>query len=144
VTVAPPQTTIQHAAESLERGEYWRWRAEVLRVIDGDTVEVDLDLGLGLRLAPVANASLCHVRFLGYDAPESSRPDGEQATVTLGRILYPDAETIQPRCYVNSAALDKYGRILGTIDLPDGRSVIDEMVAAGWLRPYNGRGPKPW
>jgi micrococcal nuclease len=136
-------TLIEHAQTNLERGQYWRWRADVVRVLDGDTVEIEIDLGLGIRLAPVPNVALCHVRFLGYDAPELGTDAGNQAAEAL-RNLMPGAWEVHETVYVNSAALDKYGRILGTIDLPDGRSVIDEMVELGWLRPYNGRGPKPW
>jgi endonuclease YncB( thermonuclease family) len=137
-------TLEERAVENLDHGQYWRWRASVRRVIDGDTVDCALDLGLGITLTPTPNVTLCHVRFAGYDAPEASSEEGRLAITALGKILYPDAQTVAPRVFVNSAALDKYGRILGTIDLLDGRSVIDEMVGFGWLRPYNGRGPKPW
>jgi endonuclease YncB( thermonuclease family) len=132
---------VERALGNRARGAYWRWRATILRVLDGDTVEVELDLGLGITVTPVPNVSLCHVRFLGYDAPELATDDGQRARAALGAILPP--LQLEP-VFVNSAALDEYGRILGTIDLPDGRSVIDEMVKLGWLRPYNGRGVKPW
>lgn len=128
---------------NLARGDYWRLRASVVRVLDGDTIEVTLDLGYGLELRPVPRVYVTHVRFLGYDAPELTHQDGERARTALAELLYPD-EQMSPRVWVKSAALDGRGRTLGYVELIDGRSVIDEMVKMGWLRPYDGRGPRPW
>ena len=43
----------------------WTYRAKVIRVIDGDTVDVDIDLGFGIWQKNE------RVRIMGIDTPES-------------------------------------------------------------------------
>ena len=43
----------------------WTYRAKVIRVIDGDTVDVDVDLGFGIWQKNE------RVRIMGIDTPES-------------------------------------------------------------------------
>lgn len=50
----------------------FRYRAEVLRVIDGDTVEADVDLGLHVHVT-------LHLRLAGYNAPEMHGPNRQAA-----------------------------------------------------------------
>ena len=44
----------------------YEYRARVIKVIDGDTVDVDIDLGFGVWLKDE------RVRIMGIDTPESS------------------------------------------------------------------------
>ena len=43
----------------------WTYRAKVIRVVDGDTVDVDIDLGFGIWQKNE------RVRIMGIDTPES-------------------------------------------------------------------------
>jgi endonuclease YncB( thermonuclease family) len=134
---------IRKARAALTVSDYWRVRATILRIIDGDTLGLMLDLGWGIRVEPVEYVYVTHLRFLGYDAPEHNTEDGQKAITWLGEFLSPYGE--DPLCWVVSAALDGRGRILGSLTmLDDGTDVIERMREAGWLRPYTGRGPKPW
>ena len=45
----------------------YQYRAKILKVLDGDTVEIDLDLGFNIMLANQK------VRLAGIDTPESDR-----------------------------------------------------------------------
>lgn len=51
----------------------YTYRATLVRVIDGDTYVLDLDLGFDIH-------AHVPVRLLGWDAPEHNTPDGVRAT----------------------------------------------------------------
>lgn len=110
------------------------YRAILRSVYDGDTVTLDIDLGfhnwmLGRK-----------VRLSGYDAPEMRGAEREAGTVIRdvlrdicpvgGEIIF-ESEADKP---------DKYGRLLGRLNLPDGRvanDVIAEMLRVGKTQERN-------
>ena len=47
----------------------YEYRCKILRVIDGDTVDVDIDLGFGVWMLKE------RVRLFGFDTPESRTRD---------------------------------------------------------------------
>ena len=47
----------------------YEYRAKVVKVVDGDTVDVDIDLGFGIVLSDE------RVRIMGIDTPESRTRD---------------------------------------------------------------------
>jgi micrococcal nuclease len=82
------------------------YTAEVVSVYDGDTVVVDIHLGLDVVL--VAQ----RIRLLGINAPEvrgESRPEGLKAKDYLASLLAGYPYCLQ----VNMCDRDKYGRWLG-------------------------------
>ena len=119
-----------------EQSTLYKW--EVVRIIDGDTVEVN-----ALWLPPELGKTIS-IRLHGVDAPESSwraqcdaeRTQGRLATAALARLLVPRAE-------VKVVGWDKYGsRILGDF-VVDGKSVRDTLLEQGHVQLYLGAGPKP-
>ena len=50
----------------------YEYRVNILRVVDGDTVDVDIDLGFGVWMHKE------RVRLYGIDTPESSTRDLEE------------------------------------------------------------------
>ena len=91
----------------------WTYRAKVIRVVDGDTVDVDIDLGFGIWQK---NES---VRIMGIDTPESRTRDkiekkfGLASKAMLKRILGKDTVL---KTTINKKGVDmkgKFGRILG-------------------------------
>ncbi len=105
----------------------YTYRTTVKRVVDGDTVELTIDVGFQIRLDRM-------VRLRGINAPEvhgETKARGEQAAaylfgLTVGRPLV--VQTILDRD-------DKYGRILGV--LYDGETNVNaRMVADGHAVPY--------
>lgn len=100
----------------------WRVPATVVRVVDGDTITLDLDLGWYLTLRRSC-------RIVGINAPERNTALGPAATAFLAELLPVGTEVI-----FTSTKLDKYGRPLGRI----AHGVIDvseEMIRAGWAVP---------
>lgn len=105
----------------------WTVPGEVLRVVDGDTVRIRLDLGWS-----VFTDKNC--RILGVNAPEVSTPAGRQAR-TWAQAQLPAGMAVT---YV-SHALDKYGRPLGHLLYgPDGADYGSALLAAGYAVVYAG------
>jgi len=112
-------------------GEYLVYPTEVMRVVDGDTIDLRFKIWPDL----IKDA---RVRLLGIDAPEvrgESRPSGLQATEYLKSRL--DGAQV----YIKTdGAPDKYGRLLGIIliDAVEGKIDINkEMLEKGIVQPYN-------
>lgn len=120
----------------------WIVPARIVSVYDGDTLTVNADLerrvtDLGWHLTLEQRiTSLIHVRLAHINAPELGTPGGLEARDFLRTLFDPKAELI-----LNSHSLDKYGRTLGTITLPDGRDVSQVMLDSGHAVPYEG-GPR--
>ena len=109
--------------------------AKIRRVIDGDTVDMTIDLGFRVSVNVRA-------RLFGLDAPEITGPTahkGKAAAAWLSeRLATRPAWTI--KTYKQDSA-DKYGRYLVLItDQPAAdefdRTINAEMIAAGYATPY--------
>ena len=116
----------------------YEYRCKILKVIDGDTVDVDIDLGFGLWLRDE------RVRIMGIDTPESRTRDkvekvfGLAAKERLKELL---GETTILKTEVNKDGEDmkgKFGRILGDFVSEDGRMVTDIMIQEGHCVAYFG------
>lgn len=97
------------------------YESEVIRVVDGDTIRAEIDLGIGLVLA---NES---IRLHGIDAPEKSA--GRDGTIWL------DHQIGAKEILVQIHGRDKFGRLLGTIWF-EGRNINKELVENGFAVPY--------
>tara|TARA_R100001163_G_C5022196_1_gene164707 strand:+ start:180 stop:548 length:369 start_codon:yes stop_codon:yes gene_type:complete len=87
----------------------YRYNAKLLRVVDGDTIDVMIDLGFDIQIKK-------RVRFLGINAPESRTRDLEEKKRGLAakervKCILAENETFE----VHSEELGKYGRVLGSI-----------------------------
>ena len=91
----------------------WEYRAKVKRVIDGDTVDVDVDLGFGIW------QNNERVRIMGIDTPESrtrnkiEKKFGLAAKERLKSLL---GKTTVLQTTINKKGVDmkgKFGRVLG-------------------------------
>ena len=107
--------------------------AEILRVIDGDTILVEA------RPWPQQRVEV-YVRIRGIDAPElkskcgSVRQAGGNARQAL-EALTQASGTIQ---LVNITGDKYFGRIVADVVLPDGRSAGSDLLLAGLVQPYDG------
>ena len=106
----------------------YTYKAHVLRTIDGDTCELDVDLGFSIHVRQ-------HVRLLGINAPEHDTAEGKKAAAYLSGMIPNGVELTVETVRDKS---EKYGRTLGKLVLKDGRVVNDEMVKAGLAKPYFG------
>lgn len=110
----------------------------VIKVVDGDTVDVDIDLGFGICLKDE------RVRIMGIDTPESRTSDkveklfGLAAKERLYQLLEHDARLITTEDKSGEDMKGKFGRILGDFRAADGRLVTEIMIAEGHCVPYFG------
>jgi micrococcal nuclease len=102
------------------------------RVIDGDTIVVDIDLGFGIVTSQI-------VRLLDIDAAEIrtlnlvKKEKGLKAKEWLKNELSKEGEWI-----IETKKDDKYGRILGTLYLVGEPVTINEKILNdGFAEPYN-------
>ena len=86
-----------------------RYAVEVTRIVDGDTVDVDIDLGFGMWYKKQ------RVRLMGIDTPESRTRDleekfyGKQSKYFLEKLLK------DKKIQLVSHDKGKFGRILGEL-----------------------------
>ena len=110
----------------------------VVKVVDGDTVDVDIDLGFGICLKDE------RVRIMGIDTPESRTSDrveklfGLAAKERLYSLLEKDAKLITTEDKSGEDMKGKFGRILGDFRAADGRLVTEIMSEEGHCVPYFG------
>lgn len=112
----------------------YEYKVYVTRVVDGDTVDVDIDLGFGVILKKE------RVRIMGIDTPESRTRDkvekkfGLASKARLKEILGKEAVLV---CKEYDAK-GKFGRVLGDFTTNDGRMVTDVLVEEGHAVAYFG------
>ena len=112
----------------------YRYKVEVTRVVDGDTVDVDVDLGFGMVYKKQ------RVRMMGIDTPESRTRDleekfyGKQSKYHLENILKDkDIELL-------SHDKGKFGRILGELFVGSSvYSINQQMIDEYHAVPYFGQ-----
>lgn len=112
-------------------------RADVVRVLDGDTIEISAQVWLGLRLTS-------HVRIRGIDTPEirgecaSEKAMAAQARERLARLAGASISIVH-------IADDKYaGRVIADAAAEDGTDLKAAMLATGLARPYDGGTRGDW
>jgi micrococcal nuclease len=109
---------------------------KVLKIVDGDTIDVDIDLGFDISFTS-------RVRLAGIDTPESRTTNKEEKVLGLEvkdrlKTLISSANTVVIRTEKMNSS-EKYGRILGWLFL-DGaeKSVNEALIADGYAWDYMG------
>jgi micrococcal nuclease len=105
------------------------YNATMVRVVDGDTVELDVDLGFY-----VTHRMRC--RIYGIDAPEVRGKEREEglASKTYLERLCPPGEA----CIIHSFKGRSFNRWVAQIKLPDIRDTNDEAIDIGEQMVLNG------
>ena len=123
----------------------YEYRCKVIRVIDGDTVDVDIDLGFDIIIKGE------RVRIMGIDTPESRTRDkvekkfGLASKARLKELIGGKSGPIL-KTQINKDGEDmkgKFGRILGDFDVYDvvkdaWRPATDMLVEEGHAVAYFG------
>lgn len=119
----------------------FQYQAQVIRIVDGDTIWLDIDLGFRMHME-------IDVRLAGVNTPEtvSYKVGGivDPAAVYVAKWIPPGAT-----CVVDISKPDKYGRWLarimfqpGVVDrmkiLENPRVLNDELIAEGLAKAYSG------
>ena len=121
----------------------YEYKCKINRVVDGDTVDVDIDLGFNIVLTDE------RVRIMGIDTPESRTRDktekvfGLAAKYRLKELL---GKTTILKTQIDKDGDDKkgkFGRILGDFyakggSLEEPRLVTEIMIEEGYCVPYFG------
>jgi len=117
----------------------YEYRVKIVKIVDGDTVDVDIDLGFGVWLKKE------RIRMFGIDTPESRTRDldekkyGLMAKEYITRLLDDEGGIVLK---THKDAEGKYGRILGelwrTTDFAD-TSINDLMIKNHHAVAYHGQ-----
>jgi micrococcal nuclease len=94
----------------------------VVGVIDGDTIDV------------LHNGQAERIRLNGIDCPERGQAFGKKAKQFTSSLVYGKEVNVQ------TLRMDRHGRTVGDVLLPDGTNVSRELVKAGlawWYRQYS-------
>lgn len=121
----------------LKGNKMYTYKAKLVRVIDGDTIDAEIDLGFNVLIRQ-------RIRLYGIDTPEARTRDlvekekGLAAKQRLTEIL--------PKEFVVETVLNKrgkYGRILGILHVEDTdgnkTNVNDQLVNEGHAVKYFGK-----
>lgn len=124
---------------------FW-YGATVLKVVDGDTVDLMVDLGFKIH-------HKIRVRLYGVNTPESRTRDlAEKAMGLKAKSFTEDWLTNHKWVFVNTIPNknDKYGRVLAKIyssdqvNDPKTACLNTDIIQAGYAREYFGVGDKTW
>ena len=113
----------------------YHYRATVVRVVDGDTVDVMLDLGFNVSLKE-------RVRLYGINAPESRTRDKAEKVKGLAAkdfvVGWTEDHADDIFIVTRIDKRGKYGRILGTIMNESGENLNELMIKEGHAVEYLG------
>ena len=115
----------------------YQYKCKIIKVLDGDTVDIDLDLGFKIILANQ------RVRMAGVDTPESRTKDLAEKKLGLEAKEYlkykiKDAKSIKIKTEKMDSS-EKYGRILGWLFIDDQSvSINEQMISDGYAWGYLG------
>jgi len=111
----------------------------VVNVVDGDTVDVDIDLGFGITMRDE------RVRIMGIDTEESRTSDkvedlfGEKAKSRVKELMKDGAKLITTEDKHGEDMKGKFGRILGDFRLPNGKTLTETLIEEHLAVPYHGQ-----
>ena len=111
------------------RALVYEYRCKILRVVDGDTVDVDIDLGFGIWMHKE------RIRLHGIDTPESRTRDLEEKK--YGLLAKQQIESFMPRGSMQTLLTvkdkaGKFGRILGKFLIYD-KKTDRQMTINDWM-----------
>ena len=124
---------------------FW-YGARVLNVVDGDTIDLMIDLGFDIH-------HKIRVRLYGVNTPESRTKDAAEKEMGLkAKSFTKDWLDGHQWVFVNTIPdkNDKYGRILAKIyssdQIGDPKTAClnTDIIQAGFAREYYGVGDKTW
>ena len=118
----------------------YEYKSKILRIVDGDTVDVDIDLGFGIWMHKE------RVRIMGIDTPESRTRDKVEKKFGLAskarlKELMPVGSMQTLHTQIDKSGEDKkgkFGRILGDFMI-DTKFVTDIMINEGYAVKYQGQ-----
>ena len=109
---------------------------KVTKIVDGDTIDVDIDLGFNISFSQ-------RVRLAGIDTPESRTKDAREKALGLEvknkvKVSMESAKKVVIITELPDST-EKYGRILGWVYLDDStKSLNEQLIEEGYAWGYMG------
>ena len=108
----------------------------ILKVVDGDTIDADIDLGFSISLEK-------RIRLAGVDTPESRTTDLKEKAMGLESKEWLKKKVEFAKDIIIKTELpdstEKYGRILGHLFINgEDVSLNNQMIADGYALAYDG------
>ena len=112
--------------------ELYQYKAKVIRIVDGDTLDAEVDLGFGITMTQ-------RFRIENFDAPETYRPksDAENAHGQKAKERATELLVNKDILIKSTKVAGIYGRFGATIWLEDGRSFAEVMINEGFSKLKN-------
>lgn len=109
---------------------------QVTKIVDGDTIDVDVDLGFSISYSQ-------RLRLAGIDTPESRTTDKFEKTLGLESKEYLKTKFKEAKDIIVKTELpdssEKYGRILGWVYVNgNSKSINEQMIEDGYAWSYMG------
>jgi micrococcal nuclease len=110
--------------------ELYNYKATVVKVIDGDTVKLNIDLGFNMSWTTPC-------RLAGVNTDELKAKDivlqesAKGAKTFMEFLLKEGAKVI-----IKSKSLDKYKRPIVILQTENGMNINEELVLKGYAKPY--------
>ena len=115
-----------------ENIQLYQYKAKVIRVVDADTVDADVDVGFGLTMRQ-------RFRVNNFDAPETFRPRNEAEKIHGEKAKERAIELLIDKDILlkSTKVAGIYGRFGADIWLEDGRSFVEVMINEGFEKQKN-------
>ena len=112
----------------------YEYNCTITRVVDGDTVDVDVDLGWDTWRRGE------RIRLYGIDTPECrTRDDEEKAAGLLAKKFVQDALHVGGTYKLETREKGKFGRYLGVIKIAGDLTINTALVTEHLAVPYMGQ-----
>ncbi len=137
IKAEPPSYTPRktNGGQTVSKQKLFHYTANVTRVVDGDTIDVILDLGFNIYHKG-------RIRFMGINAPESRTKDAVEKEAGLAAKRYVEdwINALENKVIIETCLDEKgkFGRILGRVLNDEGECLNEEMVSLGHATPYFG------
>ena len=106
----------------------YEYKAKVLRVVDGDTIDAEVDLGFHIKME-------MKLRLAGINAPEMNTVEGKKSRAALMSLIEGQDVTI----FTIKDRQEKYGRYLAVvITMKDHKNINEWLVEQNLAVKYNG------
>jgi micrococcal nuclease len=99
----------------------------ILKIVDGDTVDVSIDLGFNVT-------TIQRIRLSGVDTPETnSKNELEKSMGNEAKMFIINWVSLQKQMKIKTYKDDKYGRILGEIFGDNDQCINNLLIEKGYL-----------
>jgi micrococcal nuclease len=114
----------------------YQYDATLVRVIDGDTLELVIDVGFRVAVRHV-------VRLAGINCAERDTDAGRAATRAVEAWFAEEGSRVVVKTRKAEGEQEKFGRYLAEVLSRHGADLVADLIAAGHAVRWSGRGVRP-